>query len=66
MWDGVCRVSTVRACVFLADDESEARLERALKEIEQLKVDREVAVDKRDKQVCKVHMNQSVLTSIPL
>lgn len=30
----------------------EAKLERALKEIGQLKIDREVAIEKREKQVC--------------
>jgi DNA topoisomerase IA len=35
----------------VAVEEVEAKLERALKEIGQLKIDREVAIDKREKQV---------------
>ena len=38
-----------------ADEEAEADLERAKREIEQLKVDRDVAVEKKEKQVCKLH-----------
>ena len=55
---GECvRVHLAKSAVFKSgcghtDGEAEVKLERALKEIEQLKVDKEVAVDKRDKQVC--------------
>ena len=34
--------------------EAEAKLERALREIEQLKTDREVAVEKKDKQILQL------------
>ena len=48
-------------------EEMEAKLERALKEIGQLKVDREVAVEKREKQVCAVRFENCAFSpSIPV
>ena len=40
--------------LFRAESEAEANLERAQREIEQLKTDREVAVEKKDKQILQL------------